>query len=117
MPACTSPTQTGCVVAYSSFDQPPPADSLFGRPGQGVSDLSGARRTVSGLQVLCTNPADLASDRGRPAEPYFPTLSLLPGLGGLVGLTAPAVTTPWVTEPELYSGPVPFSRAGPPGSR
>ena len=40
VPACTSDTQTGCVIAYSSFDQPPPADSLFGRPGQGVSNLS-----------------------------------------------------------------------------
>jgi len=103
IPACTSPSQTGCVIAYSSFDQPPPPDSLFGRPGQGVSDLSGTA-TVAGLQVLCTNPADLSSDAAAPLEPYFPTRSLTVGLGGLSGLSAPALPTPWVTEPGLYSG-------------
>jgi hypothetical protein len=105
IPACTSSTQTGCVVAYSSFDQPPPSNSLFGRPGQGVSDLSGARAgSVSGLQVLCTNPADLSSDAATPLEPYFPTRALTAGLGGLSGLSAPVLPTPWVTEPALYSG-------------
>ena len=27
IPACTTDSDTGCVVAYSSFDQTPPADS------------------------------------------------------------------------------------------
>ncbi len=31
--ACHAATQTGCVVAYSSFDGTPPANSLFGRVG------------------------------------------------------------------------------------
>ena len=30
-PACRSTSQTGCVVAYSSFNEPPPPDSRFGR--------------------------------------------------------------------------------------
>jgi DUF3089 family protein len=48
IPACRSSRELGCVVAYSSFDQPPPADSLFGRvPGR------------STRQVLCVNPAAL----------------------------------------------------------
>lgn len=34
LPACRSTRQTGCVVAYSSFDQMPPPDSLFGRVGR-----------------------------------------------------------------------------------
>jgi hypothetical protein len=103
VPACTSDTQTDCVVAYSSFDQPPPADSLFGRPGQGVSNLSDGTATA-GLQVLCTNPADLSGNAATPLTPYFPSKALLSGLGGLGGLTPPAVGTPWVTEPQLYSG-------------
>ncbi len=41
IPACTRTSQTGCVIAYSSFSSAPPADSLFGRPGQGVSLQSG----------------------------------------------------------------------------
>ena len=30
-PACRSASQTGCVVAYSSFIEPPPADTVFGK--------------------------------------------------------------------------------------
>ena len=41
LPLCTSTGQTSCVIAYSSFPELPPADSLFGRPGQGVSLQSG----------------------------------------------------------------------------
>jgi hypothetical protein len=103
VPACTSDAETGCVIAYSSFDEPPPADSLFGRPGQGVSNLSAGTATV-GLQVLCTNPADLAGTAATPLTPYFPSRAMLRGLGGLGGLTPPVVGTPWVTEPELYTG-------------
>ena len=103
VPACTSDTQTGCVIAYSSFDQPPPADSLFGRPGQGVSNLSSGAPTA-GLQVLCTNPADLAGNGVTPLSPYFPSRTLLRGLGGRGGVTPPVVPTAWVTEPQLYTG-------------
>ncbi|HXQ18689.1 MAG TPA: DUF3089 domain-containing protein [Acidimicrobiales bacterium] len=86
IPACTSASETGCVVAYSSFDQPPPTNSLFGRPGQGVSLLSG-QTASAGLQVLCVNPA---APGGGPADlaPYFPT----PG----------GSAAPWVTYPGLY---------------
>jgi hypothetical protein len=101
IPACTTTTQTGCVIAYSSFDEPPPPDSLFGRPGTGVSRLSGNSSTV-GLQVLCVNPAD-PSGGTAPLIPYFPTRSSAKGLGGLSGLVPPALPTPWVTEPDLYS--------------
>ena len=103
IPACTADSQIGCVVAYSSFDQTPPADSLFGRPGQGVSNLSGSGATA-GLQVLCTNPADLAGNATTPLAPYFPTRAQVAGLGGLSGLTPPALATPWVSEPGLYAG-------------
>ncbi len=102
IPACTSPTETSCVIAYSSFDQMPPADSLFGRPGAGVSLLSGSTSTA-GLQVLCVNPADL-SGSAAPLEPYFPTRSTATGLGHLSGLVPPKLATPWVSEPNLYSG-------------
>jgi Protein of unknown function (DUF3089) len=102
IPACTTTLQTGCVIAYSSFDQAPPANSLFGRPGTGVSALSGDTSSV-GLQVLCVNPAD-PSGGIAPLTPYFPTKSSAKGLGGLSGLVPPALPTPWVTEPDLYSG-------------
>jgi hypothetical protein len=102
IPACTISTETGCVIAYSSFDQTPPTDSLFGRPGVGVSRLSGSTSSA-GLQVLCVNPADL-SGATAPLDPYFPTRSTASGLGQLSGLVPPQLPTPWVTEPDLYSG-------------
>ena len=82
IPACVSDAQMGCVLAYSSFDQMPPADSLFGRPGQGVSLLSGAASSA-GLQVLCTNPADLAGTAAVPLLPVLPHPQSGANLGGL----------------------------------
>jgi pimeloyl-ACP methyl ester carboxylesterase len=103
IPACRTSTQTGCVIAYSSFDQQPPANSLFGRPGQGVSSLSpGSGLPVSELQVLCVNPASL-SGGSAPLDPFFPSVSIAAGLGAQ-SAGAPKVSTPWLTEPDLYSG-------------
>lgn len=62
VPTCASDTQTGCVVAYSSFEQAPPANSFFGRPGTGVSFLS-RQTAAAGLQVVCVNPADPSGGR------------------------------------------------------
>ena len=90
IPACTKASQTGCVIAYSSFSTPPPADSLFGRPGQGVS-LQSDQKTERGQQVVCTNPAALGQTGAAPLTPYF---------------VSSAATTgePWVTYPGLYTG-------------
>ena len=104
IPACRSKGETGCVVAYSSFDQTPPANSLFGRVGTGFSARSGlAPAASSNLQVLCTNPADLAGGAG-PLEPYLPTSSTpRTAFSVPVGATTAKVRTPWVTYPDLYS--------------
>jgi len=90
IPACTKTSQTGCVIAYSSFSSPPPDDSLFGRPGQGVS-LQSDQKTTSGQQVLCTNPAGVGGTGGVALTPYF--LS-----------SASATGEPWGTYPGLYTG-------------
>ncbi len=58
IPACRTNTQTGCVVAYSTFSSPPPANSFFGRVGTSISAISGLSPTsAAGSEVLCTNPA------------------------------------------------------------
>ena len=90
LPLCTASAESGCVIAYSSFPGQPPQDSLFGRPGQGVSLQSGQTAT-GGVQVACVNPAAIAGGLGVTADlvPYFPA--------------SPPVTTPWVTYPDLYS--------------
>ncbi len=93
IPACRSDGQTGCVIAYSSYLGQPPKKSLFGRPGQGVS-LQSDQTATTGMQVLCTNPSDLAGGSG-PLDPYFvSSSSVTPGV---------SVTTPWVEYPDLYT--------------
>ena len=90
IPTCTDASQTGCVIAYSSFSSTPPASSLFGRPGQGVSLQSG-QKAVRGQQVVCTNPAALGVTAAAPLTPYFVS-------------SASATGEPWVTYPGLYTG-------------
>jgi hypothetical protein len=87
---CRSVTQTGCVIAYSSFPSQPPAGSQFGRPGQGISLQAGQTQT-RGVRVLCTNPAALSGGTAL-LVPYFPAVRVDPG--------SPA---PWVEYPDLYA--------------
>ena len=104
VPACRSATQVGCVVAYSTFGAPPPADSLFGRV-TGVFN----RGTVAGaskLEVLCTNPAALGGGSGAlrtyiPTTPFPGTLGV--GIAVQIG-QLPSVSTPWVATPGSYRG-------------
>ena len=93
LPLCTSASQFGCVIAYSTFPSQPPADSLFGRPGQGVSLQSG-QTASAGVQVACVNPAAIGGATGA-LLPWFRTGPETP--------PPPALTTPWVTYPDLYT--------------
>jgi hypothetical protein len=88
IPACSRLGETGCVIAYSSFPSTPPADSLFGRPGQGVSLQSG-QTARSGLQVVCVNPAALSGGTG--------------SLGAVFPSLLQTASTPWVSYPGLYT--------------
>jgi hypothetical protein len=90
---CTSPGEDGCVIAYSSFPSQPPLASLFGRPGTGVSLQSGQTATA-GVHVACVNPAALGGGTGT-LVPLFLSVTQT--------VSAPPVTTPWVTYPELYT--------------
>ena len=62
IPTCTKPTDTGCMIAFSSFDvaSPPGANSLFGK-------------SPDGNEVACTNPGPLAGNAGPYHGSYFPT--------------------------------------------
>ncbi len=104
VPACRTTTQTGCVVAYSTFSSPPPPNSFFGRVGTSIGALSGLSPTsAAGLEVLCTNPAALAGGSG-PLIPYFPTKLPLSSRSSLEygGTSEHTVRTPWVSYPNLY---------------
>jgi hypothetical protein len=97
IPACRAADQTGCVVAYSSFIDPPPSDGFFGRVGVGPR---GGEQTDADLEVLCVNPASLSGGTG-PLEPYF-VATRLPGVFGAELIGVPAAPTPWVAYPGLY---------------
>jgi hypothetical protein len=82
IPACRKSDQTGCVVAYSSFAQAPPPNSLFAR-------AAGARNLVPGvqtdnMQVLCVNPVTLGAGSAE-LHPYLPT----PHIGGSINAAQP----------------------------
>ena len=94
IPACRSATELGCVIAYSTFDQTPPADSLFGRT------------KVAGDQVLCTNPAALSGGAAKvdpifPSQPFAPGTVIASGIA-LLKVTQPMASTEWVSEPGAY---------------
>ena len=95
VPACRHATELGCVIAFSTYDQPPPLNSIFGRT------------TAPGDQVLCVNPAALIG--ARTLDPIFPSAPFAPGTiiaGGiaLLHLTQPMPHTVWSTEPGAYRG-------------
>ncbi len=92
LPLCSAASETSCVVAYSSFPGQPPPDSLFGRPGTGVSYQSNQTAT-KGVQVACVDPAQLDSGSGA-LTPLFLTSVMTP--------PAPTVASRWVTYPDLY---------------
>jgi hypothetical protein len=99
IPACSSPTATGCVVAYSSFATAPPPDAVFGRADSPLNFLGG--NSSGPQQVLCVNPAAPGGGTGA-LLPYYPTT----GLELLVGRAVPklGVATPWASFPGQYSG-------------
>jgi Protein of unknown function (DUF3089) len=102
IPACRSATQLGCVIAFSTFDQPVPTPSLFGRP-----DSAFGIKVPPDTVVLCTNPAALGGGSGLldpifPSQPFDPQSVLSIGIK-LLGVTQPTPPTVWSTEPGAYS--------------
>ncbi len=93
IPTCGSATQTGCVIAYSSFGSPPPSNSFFGRPGQGVGLQSGQTATGD-QQVVCVNPVTFSGAPGGLQPEFFSATSKVHHV---------SVTTPWVSYPGLYT--------------
>ncbi len=79
VPACerastTAPVPTGCVVAYSSFNEAEgqaPGPTIFGR------------NDAPGHKILCSNPAALLdgvpATEAKPVDAYFPNAGLLHG--------------------------------------
>jgi len=103
IPACRRTTQLGCVIAFSTFDQPAPSDSLFGRP----TALLGTKKPAKGDTVLCTNPSNLAGGPGvldpiSPSAPFAPGSTIALGLS-VLNYKVPSAPTPFWTAPGSYT--------------
>jgi hypothetical protein len=96
VPTCRSNTQLGCLIAFSSFNQTPPDNSLFGRT------------LDPNLQVVCTNPAALAGGSANldsliPTKPFAPGTLIAAGIQ-LLHFPYPKVSTPWIEATAAFSG-------------
>lgn len=106
IPLCNRRGQFGCVVAYSTYAEDPPTNSVFGRvPAD--SDRFGLPGG-EGLEAACTDPAKLSGIRGPvgvtvPSEPFAPGLigvSTIQTYGGL----PPTAKTTFLTTPDRFVG-------------
>jgi Protein of unknown function (DUF3089) len=107
VPACTSADQTSCVIAYSAFNETPPANSRFGRAP--ATDTSGAGFPAGpDYEVLCTNPASLAANGQTPVTTYVRSEPFPGAIGaGLIlmyGGPPPTAPTPWLQPADRYTG-------------
>jgi len=61
IPLCSAPGETGCVINYSSYasDKPAVEGNMFGFTAD------------AGMQVACTNPAELSGNKSRYLGSYF----------------------------------------------
>src|SRR4051794_16601946 len=80
VPPCAKATQTGCVIAYSTFNETPPDNSRFGRTDPAPVGRARGLRAGPGLEVLCVTPAALSGSAGLeslvPSEPFAPGVIL-----------------------------------------
>lgn len=96
VPTCKTTTQLHCLIAFSTFNQTPPDDTIFGRTA------------TPGLQVACTNPAALQGgsadlDSIVPTKPFAPGTLLGAGVQ-LLHFPLPKVSTPFIEAKAAFSG-------------
>ena len=94
IPACRRASQVACVIAFSTFDQPVPANSVFGRT------------SLKGEHVLCVNPVALQRP-GTSVDPVLPSAPFAPGtslarLISLMHVAEPHPSTVWSSLPGAY---------------
>lgn len=105
VPVCRRAAQTGCVLAWSSFDETPPADSRYGRSP--TADDGTGLPTGRRFEVVCTNPTSLRDNARRTAHTILRT-EPFPGIIGLLLLKMysgppPTASTPWLVPADRYT--------------
>jgi pimeloyl-ACP methyl ester carboxylesterase len=114
VPTCRRATQLSCVIAFSTFDETPPEDAVFGRGGSRVATFLGLPAGTK-LETACTNPAALGRSRSAPLATVAPTAPFAPGTLiaagiSLLGIQWPAPPTTFVQTDGAFIGRC--SRAG-----
>jgi hypothetical protein len=99
LPLCRSLHEAGCVIAYSTFANAPPTNSIFAIAGQGISLPDETAR--DGVSVACTNPGAL--DGGSASLTASFTIGHLGYWWAPAHPAAANVTTPWVSYPGLFT--------------
>jgi DUF3089 family protein len=108
IPACEAAAQTGCVISYSTFNETPPNNARFGRTDTDPVGTALGLPTGPGVEVLCTNPAQLDGRDGNlfsllPSEPFAPGV-IATLLVQLYGGPPPSADTPWLQPSDHYKG-------------
>jgi pimeloyl-ACP methyl ester carboxylesterase len=111
---CERAAQLSCVLAFSTFNETPPEQAVFGRGRSRVASFLGLP-TGSDLETACTNPAALGSGRSVPltsvvpTEPFAPGTLIAAGIS-LLGIQWPAASTTFIQSDGAFTGGC--SRAG-----
>ena len=93
LPGCTSSSETGCVIAYSSFPSSRPRTASSASPArESAFSRTRPRRAASRSSASTRRRSAAAPERCS----HFP--------GGRARRRQLALTTPWVTFPSLYTG-------------
>jgi hypothetical protein len=107
VPACASARATGCVIAWSTFNEEPPSNSRYGR--EPAEDTSGfGFPSGPDYEVLCTNPASLGANERRPlvtllrGQPFPGVIGAL--LVAMYGGPQPSAPTAFLRPADRYTG-------------
>jgi hypothetical protein len=108
IPTCEAAGETGCVIAYSTFNDTPPDNARFGRTDTDPVGTALGLPAGPGLEVICANPAGL-SGSGEQLESLVPSQPFAPGLIFLLllklyGGPPPSADTPWLQPTDHYTG-------------
>ena len=93
IPTCDAPAETGCVIAYSSFDKtnPPRSNAIFGR-------------APAGFQAACVDPAAAAGNHsGLYRGSYLPVHENQEGFRSDEPIP-PDITTPFLLYRNVFGG-------------
>jgi len=107
VPACSRSGETGCVIAFSTYFDPPPSNSRFGR-SPATDTTSAGFPAGPDYEVLCNNPASLAANARQPLTTYARSEPFPGSIGAALiqtyGGPPPSAPTPWLRPAERYTG-------------